>query len=389
MKTLIKFSFIRRFINKSNITLQVIVLSVFILLFNIDFILEFINPKMNETIVIDISGLDNDVQSYLQEYRDNNIEYRQDKLQEIKLSFKDKYILKSKYMLDERVYEQTEVLINSYHKKDYLLNSDIEVQRSVESKADDNSFIVFIVINIVYFTLLSTSTNISSEIVGEKFNRILDIILTAIKPSDHFYSKLASGWIILITQSILYLIYFITAVSVRFSIDKGKGFLEFLNDMLILPNNYDSFSGLLKDIDLSPTTVANLILCLTFVVIGMIVVQVVIIVISSYIKNMEEAGSFQALMYMLLMGIYYMSITFNSPSSINEGIPFIMSLLPIVSMLFMPSRILLGGASYMEIGFSMIISIALLYILFTKGVKFYTKGLLNDYSYSKLNKNNR
>ncbi|MGN1344456.1 MAG: hypothetical protein ACI4U3_07740, partial [Traorella sp.] len=105
----------------------------------------------------------------------------------------------------------------------------------------------------------------------------------------------------------------------------------------------------------------------------------VLVVLSSFISNIEEAGNVQGPFYMLLMAVYYLAISLNTPYQMSEGIGYILSFFPFLSMLFMPCRLLIQNVSILELGLSALISLVFMYLVVSQGSIIYQRGVL-DYT---------
>lgn len=95
----------------------------------------------------------------------------------------------------------------------------------------------------------------------------------------------------------------------------------------------------------------------------------ILVILSSFIANVEEAGNIQAPFYLILMGVYYFALSVNTPYQMSEGIGFILSFLPFFSMLFMPCRLLIQNVSMFELMLSYMIPFSAIFFVVKKGVQ--------------------
>ena len=116
-----------------------------------------------------------------------------------------------------------------------------------------------------------------------------------------------------------------------------------------------------------------------FLIIGILTLQMIMVVLSSFIVNIEEAGNVQGPLYMVLIAVYYFAISVNTPYHMSEGIGYILSFFPFLNMLFMPCRLLIQNVSILELSLSGLLSITFMYLVITKGAKIYQRGVL-DYT---------
>lgn len=401
MKELIKFSLRRRFLNKSQITLNVIMFIVIGCAFFADHLISFVNPSMLEPPVIYIKNIDTYTHDFLMNQKQDAFVFKEWKKEKAEgtsayiLDFKDTYRLHSQYPLDAMSKEAIRILLNGAHQQAIIEESkgenlvlseyirEVEFKNKVINKSvdvsDEKQKIVFMVVTAIYFMMLSFATSAATEVVHEKATKTLELILTSVSAKTHFLSKMIVGWLVILTQCMMSVSYIFFWFLIRNMSDSGYGLLKALKMMHVLPVKEKTFFALLSNIHLEAQFIGKIIMIFLFLFAGILFIQLILVIVSSFISNMEEAGNVQAPFYMILLGVYYLTLSLNTPYHMEEGLGFYLSFLPFFSMLFMPCRLLLTSVGLSEMLLSFLFSLLAIWGIIKVGAPIYQKGVL-DYS---------
>ena len=403
MKELISFSLKRRFFNGATILLNVLLCILACGVFFGDKVINFVNPSMLEDQRIYLN-IDETVESVLLSLESSGVEFISDKRdykelihespRAYVLYFDDGYKVASQYRIDEDLLSILQGMMQRVHEtmmlsatltvEEYeLLNQELEVENVViqeeVSMDSDKENLVFMVITSIYFTMLSFSTSVANEVIYEKSTRQLELVLTSVSAKVHFLSKMIVGWLGIIIQAVCVVGYVLLAAFFRNMYDEGRGFISLINKLELLTIEQETFIEFLKSITLEFDFVSKICFIFFFLMIGILTLQMVMVVLSSFISNVEEAGNVQGPFYLLLMGVYYLALSINTPYQMSEGLGYILSFFPFLSMLFMPCRLLIQNVSILELSLSALVSVVFMYLVITKGAKIYQKGVL-DYT---------
>lgn len=390
MKTLLQFSFKRRFLNKMTLFLQIIFILVISIMFYFDKISELLNLEFNKPIPIYIEpNLRKQIVNEA-EWKNKGFEFTTNK-ESITISYsKDVYsiTLVDDLMTQSKIYDL--LLDNHQKRKESSSNSSVyrwlEDYRSIEVdfleyKYEDNQFkhqIIILFLTSIYFMLLNFIAVNSNEIIMEKTSHMIPIILTHVKIKTHFISKLIIGF-----ASVLFQI--ISSIGIvgligysRYQLDKGEGLIRLL--VKFLPFKLDSFNldDILKLLDLSMNDLVQVSIGLVFILIGIFIIQILILILSSKVKTMEEAASIQGPFYLVLLIIYYLALSLNTTQSLSSNLGLTLSYLPIFSMLIMPMRLLTQHVMPIEIMISILFSFALISLIFIIMYPIYCEGLREE-----------
>lgn len=401
MKAMIKFSLKRRFANSSTIILNVMLFVMIGAVFFSDHILDMINPDMLKPSVVYVENVDEKLLNKLNEIEQETFTFKK-KTDKSKLdsshyflSLKDTFVLTSFYEVDTPVklaleqmltgVKQQMILEEQLDNSNLLLEYEtpVEVKTKIKHKSvdvsSDKKSLITMVLTSIYFMMLSFAGGVANEVINEKATKTLELILTSISARTHFLSKMLAGWLMIFIQCISTLSYIVFWFMIRNSYDHGSGLMIMCNKLGLIDGDIKSFAALFHSFKFTSSFFTLVLLILLFLFMGILFVQVILVVVSSFITSVEEASNIQAPFYFVLVCVYYLSISINTPYHMSEGIGYYLSFLPFFSMLFMPSRLLLMKVNIYEIIFALLINIISIYFVIKYGSKAYEKGVL-DYS---------
>ncbi len=405
MCELVKFSLKRRFVNTAAILLNVMLCLVLGAALFADKLVDLINPQLFEERVIYLCNLDERIVDSLFESEQSGLKFivsEEDPKRLITednramvLEYQQGYVLHTLYKADSLLVHSLSALLSQTHQTLALLSlvtsseefesimSPILIENQVQNEgievSEDRQNLIFMVITSIYFTMLSFSTTVANEVIYEKSTKTLELILTSVSAKAHFLSKMVVGWLAIFIQMLLVCGYLLVWFIIRNSYDQGNQLLLLIEKAGLLNNSGKTFAELLGQIHLEPSFILKLLFILAFLYTGILFIQMILVILSSFIANVEEAGNIQAPFYLILMGVYYFALSVNTPYQMSEGIGFILSFLPFFSMLFMPCRLLIQNVSMFELMLSYMISFGAIFLVVKKGSAVYQRGVL-DYS---------
>lgn len=403
MKELISFSLKRRFFNSATVLLNILLCVLVSAALFADQIVKLINPTVFDDQKIYLQ-LDDSIEEILFSLEQEGLEFIRSDLnykellekdaKAYVLYFDDGYKIASEYKLNQEIIfgiqsildnvHQSLILSSSLNENEFeLYHQSIEIQNTIlqeDVQLDaDKQNIVFMLITSIYFTMLSFSTSVANEVIYEKSTRQLELILTSVSAKTHFLSKMIIGWFVILIQALTVFIYIAIAAFVRCLYDEGKGLIQLINKLGLMKIEQQTILEFLKNIPLEIDFILKVFFILFFLMIGILLLQMVLVVISSFIANIEEAGNVQGPFYMILLGVYYFALSLNTPYQMSEGLGYVLSFFPFLSMLFMPCRLLIQNVNIIELSLSALISCVFMALILTKGSKIYQRGVL-DYT---------
>lgn len=401
MKHLICFSLSRRFKNKVTIILHLLIITVLFCFIFSDKLLEKVFSSSQQTTII---YYDKSVDAYIDYFDQDNhfFVYKAGSNKEaINIKKDAEWIIESEFSLDPITSAQINLLIENAMINKWLTEMSEqsaaivldniypqikEVSTSKVIVSSDKQNISMFMITGIYFAMLSFSTMIANEVVYEKTSKVLELILTSVSTTTHYLSKMIIGWLTILIQIFFVVGEIVTAVVIRNYYDQGLGLLKMLQRYQLIQIKANTFSEFIKALEINSNLVYILIMSLLYLLLGMIIIQTIMVCISSFINSVEESSGIQAPVYIILLIIYYLALALNSPTRLNEGIGYYFSLSPIFSMLFMPMRLLLLDVSFYEIILGIILSIITLAITSYYGAYVYNIGILGGSNFIKKDK---
>lgn len=390
MKTLLKFSFKRRFLNKMTLFLQLMFIVIITLMFYFDKVSDLFNLEFNQPIPIYIEPSLRKLIINESEWESKGFVLSPNKDSITISKVKDVYTIS----LVEDMFTQSKIydLLLDNHQKRKETSSNPSVYKWLEDyqkievnfleyKQEENQFkhqLIILFLTSIYFMLLNFIAVNSNEIIMEKTSHMIPIILTHVKIRTHFLSKLIIGFSSVLFQIISSLgVVGVIAYS-RYQLDRGVGLIKLL--VKFLPFKLDSLNldDILKLLDISWNDFYQVLLGLVFILIGILIIQIFILILSSKVKTMEEAASIQGPFYLILLIIYYLALSLNTTQSLSSGFGYVLSYIPVFSMLIMPMRLLTQHVMPIEIMTSLLFSFALISLIFILLYPLYKEGIREE-----------
>ena len=390
MKTLLKFSFKRRFLNKMTLFLQIMFIAIITLIFYFDKVSDLFNLEFNQPIPIYIEPSLRKLIINETEWESKGFVLSTNK-DSINISkVKEVYTIS----LVEDMFTQSKIyeLLLDNHQKRKENSSNPSVYKWLEDyqkievnfleyKQEENQFkhqLIILFLTSIYFMLLNFIAVNSNEIIMEKTSHMIPIILTHVKIRTHFLSKLIIGFSSVLFQIISSLgVVGLIAYS-RYQLDRGEGLIKLLVKFLPFKLDTVSLDDILKLLDISWNDFYQVLLGIVFILIGILIIQILILILSSKVKTMEEAASIQGPFYLILLIIYYLALSLNTTQSLSSGFGYILSYIPVFSMLIMPMRLLTQHVMPIEIMTSLLFSFTLISLIFILMYPLYKKGIREE-----------
>lgn len=228
---------------------------------------------------------------------------------------------------------------------------------------------VFPVVILPFFMLtIFLVQMIGAEVNDEKTTRGMEIIISNVSPKTHFFSKILSGNIFIITQSLMLFIYGAIGMLIR-NVSGNGGITNLFGGELGSVLNSALKTGMMdKMIYIIPLT-------LILMVLTLISYSLLAGILASMTTNAEDFSQLQTPIIMISLAGYYLSMM----AGMFNGALFIkvLSYVPLISAILSPSLLVLGQIGIIDVIISIIIVIIVNYILIKYGLKIYKAGILN------------
>jgi len=387
MKTLLKFAFKRRFLNKMTIILQILFILIVGTVFYIDKISEFLNLDFHQPIEIKIENtLRKDIKNE-DEWKSQGFIFtnNSDTIEIAKIDKVYQISNVQELSTQQRIYD----LLLKNHKRslenennlDWLEKYNTIYVEFIDSKLDENTFkqqIIILFLTSIYFMMLNFIAVNSNEIIMEKTSHMVPLILSSVKIKVHFMTKLIIGFCSVLFQIITSIGIIGLIGYLRYKLDQGQGLIKLILKFIPVQIEEFSITELLKLLDFKPSDINLVLLGLLFILLGIFLIQICILILSSKVKTMEEAASIQGPFYLVLLIIYYLALSLNTTHALSVGIGYILSFVPVFSMLIMPMRLLTSHVMPIELIVSILFTIALISLIFIVLYPQYESGLKSE-----------
>lgn len=212
--------------------------------------------------------------------------------------------------------------------------------------------VVYALVILFFFTLMSTGNMIASEVTTEKSSRIMEILITSVSPLSQMFGKVIGMLLLGLFQIAMF------------------GVVVALN--LMLPHNVEVLSEL--NLDISAIDPSLLILGLVFYILGYFLYAVLYAAVGSIISRTEDLG--QAIMPLTMVALVAFYIAIFSLSTPNSTLLKVSSFIPFTSPTTILVRAGLGEVPMWEIAASLIILIVSILVFGWLSAKIYRTGVL-------------
>ena len=275
---------------------------------------------------------------------------------------------------------KTDLALNYYEIDKNMLNaieSPIKIEKiSLNNDKNNDEMkdlimgIIFPVMILPFFMLtIFLVQMIGAEINEEKTTRGMEIIISNVSPRIHFFSKIIASNLFVFIQGGLLVLDVVIALIIKKYI--GNNSLSYLFGGLSITEiikNLNEIGILDKLIYIIPLTL--ILMILTFIAYSLLAG-----ILASMTTNMEDYQQLQTPIIIISLAGYYLSIM----AAMFEGSLFIkiLAYLPFISSLLAPSLLILGQIQLIDFTISVIILILTIYVLYKYGLKIYKVGILN------------
>ncbi|MEO4052593.1 ABC transporter permease [Solibacillus sp. CAU 1738] len=248
--------------------------------------------------------------------------------------------------------EQSEKLLNSAPVISMVTLNETAVEGKSEEQKSAGIIASYIVGFIIYFFIISYLSIITTDVASEKGSRALEMLLVSVKPETHFKAKVASIFVLAITQFVILLGTFFVLLKLSGDVDK----LEMVSSLLA---------------DLSGQYVMYVVV---FLFVTIFLFLIIGALFGSLVSKVEEASQVMTpAMIIIIVGFYVMISATSNPDTILIKV---FSYIPFTSGMVMPMRI---GATDLA-AIEPILSLGLL-VVFTIGMyllsmSFYKRSVL-------------
>lgn len=253
----------------------------------------------------------------------------------------------------------------------------IEIERVIldEDKKSENEMMEIIMTSVfpviilpVFMLIIFLVQMIGTEINDEKTTRGMEIIISNVSPSTHFFSKVLSGNIFVIMQGALIILYGVIGLIIRGFVGSSS-ITSMLSDKI-----GPAFDSLLSS-DFISKMVYILPLALVLLLATFLAYSLLAGILASMTTNAEDFNQLQTPIMIVSLAGYYMAIM----AGVFKGsiLIRICSYIPLISAILSPSLLVLGQIGIFDLVISFVLLVLFNYLLIKYGLKIYKVGILN------------
>lgn len=246
--------------------------------------------------------------------------------------------------------------ITVLQKESSLKSTSIKKEENFKLSSKESDFqLVFsyVIIVIMFFIIMMYSSQMFMEIALEKNSRVIEVIITSVKPKIYIAAKIVSIVSVALTQL---LILSLSAFCCNYFF-----------------GSYNAFSEV--GLEATNKSTSFVLLCLVYWIIGILSYIILSSLFGTFVSKMEDSGQVLMPVIVLLMGSFYIAI-FSMDSSNNFYLK-ISSYLPLISPFAMLVRLGNNSVDTNQLIISILINISFIYMLFKLVVKSFKNSVLS------------
>ena len=205
------------------------------------------------------------------------------------------------------------------------------------TKAQESFLVGYVVMFVLYVSILIYAVNVMRSVVLEKTSRVIEIVVSAIRPTSLMFGKVIGvgsvGLLQLTIWSVLALLLF-----------------RYRGELLGV------FGVEGGDVELPPLSVADVAIILAYFCLGYFLYAALYAAIGAMVNSDQDAQQAQTpVVLMLIMPVVCVQLVAGNP---RGPIAQVLTLIPFSSPILMPMRYLLSGTTPLELALSMAILLA-------------------------------
>ena len=305
-----------------------------------------INVDVEKTENIEQYNNDNlDTNIILVDVHSDNVEYINASII-YKDGTNDEYVTKIESTInsikDTMISENKNLTLQEIEQIKQDVSIDINVIENTQNTANENGM-YFISNYLILFILLLCLSKIANTISQEKMSKSIEYILTSITTKQYIISKVLSICFTVIIQFVFIVAYVIVALMIS----------TLLNNVNV--SGYSDVNNISLATFINSDVIIYFLMPIVFMCLTVFLQGVIQCIMSAKTTSVQEAGNATFLLITINL-ILYMAVTVFSSNTNIVG--YIISVIPMASMYFIPSMYILGQANWLQIIIALIILIA-------------------------------
>ena len=197
---------------------------------------------------------------------------------------------------------------------------------------------------LIFFILLLCLSKIANTISQEKMSKSIEYVLTSISVKEYLIAKVLGICLIVVVQFLFTIAYALIGVMISFM---------FVNGVAVNTTSSISYSSFV-----SGKTVGYFAITLLFMVFTTILQGLIQSVMSAKTTNIQEAGNATVTLVMINLVLYTVTMSLISPLKAPAMWLYLISVLPVASMYFIPAMFIIGQATIVQVIIATILLVA-------------------------------
>jgi ABC-type Na+ efflux pump, permease component len=241
------------------------------------------------------------------------------------------------------------------------LNRSFSIEPTIVTEGDEGkseeeiavTFVfVIIMLTLLFMSIFGGGTMVATEVSSEKSSRVMEILITSVKPLTQMFGKLIGIFLVGLVQMLIY----IATAAVN----------------LMLPHNRDAFAYF--NLDLSGISASLVIYFILFYLLGYFSYAVMFAAAGSLVSRNEDVGQVISPFTVISLAVFYVAIF--SISNTGAAYVEILSFVPLFSPILMFMRIGVSNPAIWEVGLAIVINAAFILLVGWFAAKIYRAGVL-------------
>jgi len=239
--------------------------------------------------------------------------------------------------------------------RSFLVDATI-VSEGDEGKSEEQIAMTFvfviIMLSLLFMSIFGGGTMVATEVSSEKSSRVMEILITSVKPLTQMFGKVIGVFLVGLVQLLIY----IATAAIN----------------LMLPHNRDAFAYF--ELDLSGISASLVIYFILFYLIGYFSYAVIFAAAGSIVSRNEDVGQVISPLTIISLAVFYVAIF--SVSNTGAAYVEVLSFVPLFSPILMFMRIGISNPAIWEVGLALAINIVFILLIGWLAAKIYRAGVL-------------
>ena len=213
--------------------------------------------------------------------------------------------------------------------------------------------LVYVILFVIYFGVITYAGMIASEVAGEKTSRVMEILVSSVSPVQQMFGKIAGIALLSLTQIIVFLI---------------AGYISIKRAMSDMPDGFSSFLGF------DDLSVSVLVYAVVFAMLGYLLYATLAAFLGSLVSRVEDVQQMiSPMIWLVVIGFMMAMFGLSTP---DAGFVKITSFIPPFTPMLMFLRVGMVEVPAWEIALSIGLLVAAIVAVALFGARVYRGGVL-------------